>query len=143
MVSKLLYLLMHWEKFNEFPALEQVQGEFKALQTSMMVLLTKIITNVSLKTLTILAKKINLRCLAGSRTCVCRYVYITALKIQTKICIDGRQVKFLINYFHWSLSHKSTIKTTIECIYAVPLSRIFFGKFSANYYQCIFDRVYF
>ena len=58
MASKLLYLLMDWETFNMLPALEQVRDIIRALQTSMMVILTKIVTNVSLKMLNILAKRL-------------------------------------------------------------------------------------
>ena len=56
MVSKLLSLLMDWETFNQLLALEQFRGVIKALQTSMMVLLTKVLSSVSLKASTILAK---------------------------------------------------------------------------------------
>ena len=38
----------------------------RALQTSLMVLLTKMVNKIILKTLTILAKKVNLSCLTGS-----------------------------------------------------------------------------
>ena len=73
-------------------ALEQVGDVIRALQTSMIVLLTKIISNVNLKTLTILAKRLILDALLGpgraSADC-----YIIALKIQTKIYIDGKQIK--------------------------------------------------
>ena len=55
MTSKLLYLLMDWETLH---LLEQVSGVIRALQTSMMVLLTKIVSKVNLKTLTILAKRL-------------------------------------------------------------------------------------
>ena len=58
MTSKLLYLLMDWETFNYFPALEQVSGVIRALQTSMMVLLEKIISNVNLMTSTILTNSL-------------------------------------------------------------------------------------
>ena len=44
MASKLLYQLMDWETFNLLTALEQVKGVIRALQTPMMVLLTKIPT---------------------------------------------------------------------------------------------------
>ena len=44
MASKLLYLLMDWETFNLLTALEQVKGVIRALQTPMLVLLTKIPT---------------------------------------------------------------------------------------------------
>ena len=58
----------------------------------MMVLLTKIVSNVNLKALTILTKRLILDVWLGpGRASVDGY--ITALKIQTKICIDGRQVK--------------------------------------------------
>ena len=56
MASKLLYLLMDWETFNSLPALEQVRGIIRALQTFMIVLLAKIVSNVNLKALTILTK---------------------------------------------------------------------------------------
>ena len=58
MASKLLSLLMDWETFNQLPTLEQVRGLIRALQTSMMVLLTKILSNFNLKTLTSLAKRL-------------------------------------------------------------------------------------
>ena len=48
------------------PALEQVRGVIKALQTSMMVLLTKIVSNIGLKTLIILAKRLVLDTWLGS-----------------------------------------------------------------------------
>ena len=44
MASKLLYLLMDWETFHLFPALEQIKGVIRALQTPMTVFLTKIAT---------------------------------------------------------------------------------------------------
>ena len=46
-------LLMDWETFNQLLVLGQVRGVIKALQTSVMV--TKIVSNVSLKMSTILA----------------------------------------------------------------------------------------
>ena len=42
------------ETFSQLHALEQVRGVIRALQTSMMLFLTKIVSNVILKTLTIL-----------------------------------------------------------------------------------------
>ena len=36
MTSKLIYLVIDWKTFNELPALEQVNGLIKALQTSTM-----------------------------------------------------------------------------------------------------------
>ena len=56
MASKLLYLFIDWETFNKLHLLEQVSGVIRALQTSMMVILTEIVNNVNLKTSTILAK---------------------------------------------------------------------------------------
>ena len=57
-----------------------------------MVLLTKIASNVCLKTLTSLAKRSILDALLGPGRASADW-YITALKIQTKIFIDGKQVK--------------------------------------------------
>ena len=57
MASKLLFLLMGC-KFDELPLLEQLRDVIRALQTSMFIFLTKIVSNVSLKTLTILVKKL-------------------------------------------------------------------------------------
>ena len=56
MASKLLYLFIDWETFNKLHLLEQVSGVIRALQISMMVILTEIVNNVNLKTSTILAK---------------------------------------------------------------------------------------
>ena len=44
MTSKLLYILMDWETFNK----EQVSSVIRALQASMIVLLTKIVNNLNL-----------------------------------------------------------------------------------------------
>ena len=62
-VLKLLYLLMDWETFNSFMTgvpviqmvsilhtVEQVRRVISALQTPMMVLLTKVVSNINLKT---------------------------------------------------------------------------------------------
>ena len=46
------------EKFNKFHALEQGSSVIRALQSAMMILLTKIVSNVNLKTLTILTKRL-------------------------------------------------------------------------------------
>ena len=46
-VSKLRYLLKDWETFNRYPALKKCNQN---LQTSMMVILTKIVGNVNSKT---------------------------------------------------------------------------------------------
>ena len=56
------------------PALEQVTAVIKALQLSMVVLLAKIVDNVSLKTITILAKRLIL---------VFRWVQDVPLQIDT------------------------------------------------------------
>ena len=55
---KLLYLFMDWETFNYLHLLEQVSSVIRARQISMMVLLTKIVSKVNLKTLIILAKRL-------------------------------------------------------------------------------------
>ena len=81
MTSKLLYLLMDWETVH---LLEQVSGVIRALQTSMMVLLTKIVSKVNLKTLTILTKRLILDVWLGPG-CASVDLYITFYEIQTKI----------------------------------------------------------
>ena len=73
-------------------ALEQVRDVIRALQTSMMTLLTKIVSIVNLKTPTILAKRLILGVWLVPR-CASADWYIRVLKIQTKICKDGRQVE--------------------------------------------------
>ena len=70
MASKLFYLLMDCETFNQLPELEQARGVIRALQVSTVVLFTKIVRNVNLKT-----KKIILRCLAGSSMCLYRQIH--------------------------------------------------------------------
>ena len=64
MASKLPYLLIGLETFNYLHALEQVRGAIRALQTSMMLLLTKIVSNMNLKNLTILEKRL-----------ICRWIH--------------------------------------------------------------------
>ena len=64
--------------------LEQVRGVIRALQTSMIVLLTKIDGNTTLKTLTVLAKKLLLvtwLCPGHVSTDGC----ITVLKVQIEM----------------------------------------------------------
>ena len=56
---------MDWETFDKLPALKQVIGVIRALQTSMMVLLAKIVGNVNLKTSTFLAKRLILNVWLG------------------------------------------------------------------------------
>ena len=46
MASKLLYLLMDCETFNHLLALKHVRGVIKALQTSIIIVLTNIATLV-------------------------------------------------------------------------------------------------
>ena len=65
MVSKLFYLLMDWETFDSLPALEQVRGVIevlqastKALETSIMELLAKIVSNVNLKDVNYCCKRL-------------------------------------------------------------------------------------
>ena len=58
MASKPLYLRMDVETLNQLPALEQFKGVIRALQTFMMILLPKVVSNVNLKTSTILAKRL-------------------------------------------------------------------------------------
>ena len=58
----------------------------------MMILLTKIVSNVNLTTSTILAKRLKLDAWLGPR-CVSADLYIRVLKIQMNILKDGRQVK--------------------------------------------------
>ena len=41
---------MDWETLNELHRLEQIRGVIRALQTSMIVLLAKIFSNINLKT---------------------------------------------------------------------------------------------
>ena len=71
--------------------LEQVSGIIRALQISMMVLLTKIISDVNLKTLTILGNRLILDEWLGPG-CASADWYIPVLKLQTKICKDEGQV---------------------------------------------------
>ena len=71
--------------------LEQVSDIIRALQISMMVLLTKIISDVNLKTLTILGNRLILDEWLGPG-CASADWYIAVLKLQTKICKDEGQV---------------------------------------------------
>ena len=67
--------------------LEQVRVAIKALQISKLVLLVEIVRNANLKTKKlILVAKLDTGCASADW-------YITVLKIQTKTCKDGRQVK--------------------------------------------------
>ena len=76
---------------KELNALEQVSGLIRALQISILVLLTNIVININLKTLTILAKRLMLVACLGP-VCVSVDGDITVLKIQMEICKDGRRV---------------------------------------------------
>ena len=73
-------------------ALEQVRGVIRALQTSMIVLLAKITSNVNLKALIIIVKRLILDAWLGPVPTSADW-YIIVLKIQTKVCKDERQVK--------------------------------------------------
>ena len=61
------------ERVNQLHALEQARGAIRALQSSMIVLLTKIVSDVNLD-LNYSRKKDNLSCLTGSRACLCRWI---------------------------------------------------------------------
>ena len=60
MASKLLFLLMSC-KFDELPLLEQPRDVIRALQTSMFIFLTKIVSNVQFKDVNDSRKKINVQ----------------------------------------------------------------------------------
>ena len=96
MELKLLYLLMDWKTINLLPALEQVRGVIRALQTSMMVLLAKF-SNVNLIAITILAKRLILNASLGPG-CASADGNTTVLKIQM-IYRDERQVKKELHRF--------------------------------------------
>ena len=101
--------------------------------------------DVSLRTLIILAEILILHAWVGPGHASADW-YITVLKIQMKVCMNGRQVTMEQVYSTisiWSLSHKSIIKATFKSICPVPFSRKFVRKISANYYQCTCERVYF
>ena len=87
------------ERVKYLHALEQAKDVIKPLQINMMVLLTKIVSNIGLKTLTS-HKKINLSCLNFLRRSSADG-YITVCKFQTEICKDRRRAKILINYLHF------------------------------------------
>ena len=72
----------------------------RVLQTSMMVLLTKIVRKFNLKTLTILAKRLILEAWLGPGR-VSAYWYFAVLKIQTNMYRNtSKDGNILINYFH-------------------------------------------
>ena len=72
--------------------LEKVSGIKRALQTPMIVLLTKIFTKVNWKQLTILAKWLILDAWLGPGRASADW-YSAVFKIQMKRCLDGRQVE--------------------------------------------------
>ena len=74
------------ERVKLLHVLEQDRGVIRSLQTSVIILLTKIVTNINLKTLTS-RKKINLSCLTGPGR-VSADGYITVRKFQMDICKD-------------------------------------------------------
>ena len=82
---------MDWETFNWLYALEQIRGVIRTLQTSIIVLLAKTVSNINLKTLTILAKRLILVTWLGPGNDSAGG-YNTVLKIQMEIRKDGRQV---------------------------------------------------
>ena len=126
-------------------ASELVKGVTRALQNIHNSIFGKNSQQRYLTALSILAKRLILHGSLGS-ACASTDWYITVLKIQTKICKDGRQVKMESiesTIFIGSLSHKSATKRTIKSISTLPISKILFRKFSANYYQSICGRVYF
>ena len=94
---------------------------------------SRIVSNVNLKALT---EKWILDAWLGPGYASADW-YITALKIQTKICKGGRQVK-MESFKSTSTTIKTTtIKTTIKSICPLPFSRIFlrniFCKFLSKY----------
>ena len=122
----------------------------QSLSNNIMVLLAKIVSNINLITLTILAKSLILDAWLGLG-CAPADEYITVLKFQMKICRDGRQVKkelhlilmfLLLTITILSLSHKPTFKNNYQMYLSGTVLEIFVRKFSANYYQSIFGRVY-
>ena len=72
-------------------ALEQIRGVIRTLQTSIIVLLAKTVSNINLKTLTILTKRLILVAWLGPGHDSADG-YNTVLKIQMEIRKDGRQV---------------------------------------------------
>ena len=72
------------------PALEQVRGVIRALQTSVMVLSAEIVSNINLITLTVLPKRLFLDAWLGLGS-ASKDWYCEFLTIQTKICKDGRR----------------------------------------------------
>ena len=60
MASELLFLLTSC-KFDELPLLEQSRDVIRALQTSMFIFLTKIVSNVKFKDVNDSRKKINVQ----------------------------------------------------------------------------------
>ena len=72
--------------------LEQVSGVIGALQTFMMVILAKLVSNVNLRILTILAKRLILIALMGPGLASAGG-HLTVLEIQSEMCKDGRRVK--------------------------------------------------
>ena len=71
---------------------------------------------------------------------------ITAIKIYTKVCIDGRQVRW--NHFSqpfpfevWAISWPLKELSKVSVLYCSQ--GYLFGKLFANDYQCICSKVYF
>ena len=71
---------------------KQVRGAIRDPQTSMVLILTKIVSNINSKTLTILEKRLILVTGLGPGRASTNG-YITVLNVQMEICKDGRRVK--------------------------------------------------
>ena len=97
-----------------------------------------------LRSITILAKKVHLRCLTGSRMCLCGWIQHSSYKSNGFISLTAsKDGVILINSFH--LKFRSFNCLSINR----PLSQLskvsaqwrsqeyLFRKFSANYYQSI------
>ena len=78
-----------------------ITGLFRALQTSTINLFAKIANNVDLKLWTILGKKVKLRCLTGSRICLCRWIKHSSKNSNENISQTASKDKMiLISYLH-------------------------------------------
>ena len=109
----------------------------------------KIVSKVNLITLTILTKRLILDAWLGSGRNSADW-YIKVLKIQTKMCKDGRQVKmesFWSTVSIWSLCHNLTIKTTIKRLRPVPLLKNICSEhflqiiIKLSVAQCIYNKI--
>ena len=94
--------------------------------------LAKIVSNVNLELLTILSKKVQLRCLTGFRLCFCRWIQYSSKNSNGYISLTATKDRIvIINYIHLKfrsvncLGISQTSKTTIKSICLVLFSRIF------------------